>query len=76
MFGYPQEPAMHVALSSIKDFLLLDENFKYFDAIVYNVFTEDDLKLYTAHIGEYYGENQNNSKKIPGQDNSEKVSGL
>lgn len=55
VFGYPQEPAAHVALSSVKKFLQnnKDKNggMKF---VVFNVFTPTDLQIYQKLLPQYF----------------------
>eukprot|EP01127_Copromyxa_protea_P009375 TRINITY_DN2204_c0_g1_i2.p2 TRINITY_DN2204_c0_g1~~TRINITY_DN2204_c0_g1_i2.p2 ORF type:complete len:258 (-),score=22.10 TRINITY_DN2204_c0_g1_i2:131-904(-) len=65
IFGYPQEPATRVALSTVKQFLETDQNWKNFDSVVFNVFKDDDLALYEKIIPEYFGTNTNGRPESP-----------
>jgi O-acetyl-ADP-ribose deacetylase (regulator of RNase III) len=47
VFGYPQEPAAEVALASVRDWLSKPENSEALDLVVFNVFTEKDLDIYS-----------------------------
>jgi hypothetical protein len=55
MFGYPQGPATHVALDTVKKYLETDDNVNFFDGIVFNVFKYEDLVLYGKHVRKYFG---------------------
>lgn len=56
IFGYPVKPATEVALKTVKNFLETDENHKHFDGIVFNVFMEQDQKLYEELLPQIWNE--------------------
>jgi len=49
VFGYPQEPAAKVALSTVKEWLQTDSNLDFVDRIIFNVFTPRDHDIYEAN---------------------------
>eukprot|EP01127_Copromyxa_protea_P003270 TRINITY_DN13109_c0_g1_i1.p1 TRINITY_DN13109_c0_g1~~TRINITY_DN13109_c0_g1_i1.p1 ORF type:complete len:347 (-),score=76.89 TRINITY_DN13109_c0_g1_i1:1-1041(-) len=73
MFGYPQRPATQVALSSVKEFLEADENWKCFDSVVFNVFRDDDLELYQEYISDYFGTKPTGTEVEQGEVTENKV---
>eukprot|EP01126_Amoeba_proteus_P005341 TRINITY_DN11778_c0_g2_i4.p1 TRINITY_DN11778_c0_g2~~TRINITY_DN11778_c0_g2_i4.p1 ORF type:complete len:202 (-),score=23.18 TRINITY_DN11778_c0_g2_i4:84-689(-) len=56
VFGYPILPATLLALRTVKNYLSTNQNFRNFDAIVFNVFKDEDLELYIAKCPKYFGE--------------------
>jgi len=56
VFGYPQEPAAKVALSTVKEWLEIGDNLDSIDRIVFNVFTMKDLIIYEDMAPHWFGE--------------------
>lgn len=54
MFGFPQKPAALVALKTVRDWLLIEENQNVYDCIVFNVFTAKDEELYLQYHKNYF----------------------
>ena len=52
-FRFPKELASKIAIETIKEYL--DTNEKYFEKIIFNVFSEEDYKIYLNNLGEIYG---------------------
>lgn len=52
-FRFPKDLASKTALETIKEYL--DTNEKYFDKIIFNVFSDEDYKIYLKNLGEVYG---------------------
>lgn len=52
-FRFPKEEACKIAIKTIKEYL--KENTKYFDKIVFNVFTDEDYSIYLKNLGDEYG---------------------
>ena len=53
-FRFPKELASRIAIETIKEYL--DTNEEYFEKIIFNVFSEEDYKIYLNNWGEIYGE--------------------
>ena len=45
VFGYPQEPAAHVALNTVKQWLTLPQA-EAIDLVLFDVFTDNDATIY------------------------------
>ena len=52
-FRFPKELASKIAIETVKEYL--DTNEKYFERIIFNVFSEKDYKIYLNNLGEIYG---------------------
>ena len=52
-FRFPKELASKIAIETVKEYLNTNE--KYFEKIVFNVFSEEDYKIYLNNLGEIYG---------------------
>ena len=52
-FRFPKELASKIAIDTIKEYL--DTNEKYFERIIFNVFSDEDYKIYLNNLGEIYG---------------------
>ena len=52
-FRFPKELASKSAIETIKEYL--DTNEKYFEKIIFNVFSDEDYKIYLNNLGEIYG---------------------
>eukprot|EP01010_Urceolus_cornutus_P000741 NODE_1252_length_1007_cov_212.208768_g963_i0.p1 GENE.NODE_1252_length_1007_cov_212.208768_g963_i0~~NODE_1252_length_1007_cov_212.208768_g963_i0.p1 ORF type:complete len:269 (-),score=65.08 NODE_1252_length_1007_cov_212.208768_g963_i0:128-934(-) len=52
VFGYPQLPAAHLALRTVRDWLAAHPNT--IDGVVFNVFLESDLAIYTELLPTYF----------------------
>ena len=52
-FRFPKELASKIAIETIKEYL--DTNEKYFEKIIFNVFSDEDYKIYLNNLGEIYG---------------------
>ena len=52
-FRFPKELASKIAIDTIKEYL--DTNEKYFEKIIFNVFSDEDYKIYLNNLGEIYG---------------------
>lgn len=52
-FRFPKDIASRTAIETIKGYL--GDNEKYFEKIIYNVFSEEDYKIYLSNLGESYG---------------------
>ena len=52
-FRFPKELASKIAIQTIKEYLSTNE--KYFEKIIFNVFSEEDYKIYLKNLGEIYG---------------------
>ena len=52
-FRFPKELASKIAIETVKEYL--DTNEKYFERIIFNVFSEEDYKIYLNNLGEIYG---------------------
>ena len=52
-FRFPKELAPKIAIETIKEYL--DTNEKYFERIIFNVFSDEDYKTYLNNLGEIYG---------------------
>lgn len=52
-FRFPKNEASKVAINTVKDYLKSNE--KYFDKIIFNVFTDEDYDIYLKNLGEEYG---------------------
>lgn len=50
-FRFPKEQASKIAIESVGRFL--DENRNYFDKVVFNVYEEEDYKIYERNIKKY-----------------------
>ena len=48
VFGYPQAPAAGVALRAVRQWLSKAENDSAMDLVVFNVFADRDLDMYSA----------------------------
>lgn len=47
-FRFPKEEACQIAIKAVKEYL--KENTNYFEKIVFNVFTEEDYRIYNQNI--------------------------
>eukprot|EP01127_Copromyxa_protea_P022496 TRINITY_DN8087_c0_g1_i2.p1 TRINITY_DN8087_c0_g1~~TRINITY_DN8087_c0_g1_i2.p1 ORF type:complete len:778 (+),score=195.79 TRINITY_DN8087_c0_g1_i2:18-2351(+) len=54
IYGYPNEPAAKVALKTVRTFLQEKENYSKFDRIIFVMFLNEDLKIYTRLMSEKY----------------------
>ena len=52
-FRFPKELASKIAIETVKKYL--DTNEKYFERIIFNVFSDEDYKIYLNNLGEIYG---------------------
>mgnify|MGYP002544124371 CR=1 FL=1 len=52
-FRFPKELASKIAIEAIKEYL--DTNEKYFERIIFNVFSDEDYKICLNNLGEIYG---------------------
>ena len=52
-FRFPKELASKIAIETIKEYL--DTNEEYFEKIIFNVFSDEDYKIYLNNLGEIYG---------------------
>ena len=52
-FRFPKELASKIAIETVKEYL--DTNEKYFEKIIFNVFSDEDYKIYLNNLGEIYG---------------------
>lgn len=52
-FRFPKELASKIAIETIKEYL--DTNEEYFEKIIFNVFLDEDYKIYLKNLGESYG---------------------
>lgn len=52
-FRFPKELVSKIAIDAIKEYL--DTNECYFEKIIFNVFSEEDYKIYLNNLGEIYG---------------------
>ena len=52
-FRFPKELASKIAIDAVKEYL--DTNECYFEKIIFNVFSEEDYKIYLNNLGEIYG---------------------
>lgn len=51
VFGFPQEPAAHIALETVSEWL--DNNPGHFDQVLFNVFKQDDFDIYYKLLEEW-----------------------
>ena len=52
-FRFPKDLASKTAIEAIKEYL--DTKEKYFEKIIFNVFSNEDYKIYLNNLGEIYG---------------------
>lgn len=52
-FRFPKELAAKIAIETIKEYLTTNE--EYFEKIIFNVFSDEDYKVYLKNLGEIYG---------------------
>ena len=52
-FRFPKDIASKTAIETIKEYN--ETNEKYFEKIIFNVFSEEDYKIYLSNLGEIYG---------------------
>ena len=52
-FRFPKELASKIAIETVKEYL--DTNEENFEKIIFNVFSEEDYKIYLKNLGEIYG---------------------
>lgn len=52
-FRFPKELASKIAIEAVKEYI--DTNEEYFEKIIFNVFSEEDYRIYLKNLGEYYG---------------------
>ena len=52
-FRFPKGLASKIAIETIKEYL--DTNEKYFEKIIFNVFSDEDYKIYLNNLGGIYG---------------------
>lgn len=52
IFGFPKQLASEIAIKTIKDYL--NENEKFFNKIIFNVYSEEDYKMYLKNLGDVY----------------------
>ena len=48
VYGFPKNEACLIAVSSVEEYL--EDNSKYFDHIIFNVFTDEDLEIYKRNL--------------------------
>jgi O-acetyl-ADP-ribose deacetylase (regulator of RNase III) len=53
VFGYPQVPACHVALKTVKNFLEQTPN-NGFESIIFNTFLQSDFDIYQEFVPKYF----------------------
>ena len=51
-FRFPKDLASKIAIETIKEYLKTNE--KYFDKIIFNVFSDEDYKIYSKNLGDIY----------------------
>uniref|UniRef100_A0A7S1NS94 Macro domain-containing protein n=1 Tax=Eutreptiella gymnastica TaxID=73025 RepID=A0A7S1NS94_9EUGL len=56
VFGYPQEAAAHVALSTVRRWLAVPAHAEAVDYVVFNVFLDRDRDIYRRLLPEYFPE--------------------
>ncbi|VDK57019.1 unnamed protein product [Anisakis simplex] len=56
IYGYPNERACPTVLNLIKSWLLEDSNIDKMDRIVFCVFLDDDVQIYTKNLPKVFGE--------------------
>eukprot|EP01125_Pyxidicula_operculata_P017542 TRINITY_DN6140_c0_g1_i2.p1 TRINITY_DN6140_c0_g1~~TRINITY_DN6140_c0_g1_i2.p1 ORF type:complete len:345 (+),score=69.98 TRINITY_DN6140_c0_g1_i2:89-1036(+) len=54
IYGYPNEPAAHVALKTIREILEKDDNFKKVERVIFCIFMEVDYKIYSKLMQSLY----------------------
>jgi len=55
IFGFRKEPAAHIALKTVRDWLVKsDENFKAMDRVVFDIWTDEDLAIYQRLAPQYF----------------------
>ncbi|KAI9103765.1 hypothetical protein DFS34DRAFT_298086 [Phlyctochytrium arcticum] len=54
IYGYPNEPAARVALSTVQSWLLESDNAKYMDRIVFCVFLPVDVEIYQCLCNSFF----------------------
>lgn len=54
IYGYPIEPATHVALRTVREFLENEENRKKTDRLIFVIFEPRDVRVYSRLIHEYF----------------------
>ena len=52
-FRFPKDLASKIAIETIKEYLKTNE--KYFDKIIFNVFSDEDYRNYLKNLGDIYG---------------------
>lgn len=52
-FRFPKELASKITIETIKEYL--DTNEEYLEKIIFNVFSDEDYKIYLKNLGEIYG---------------------
>ncbi|XP_045301309.1 ADP-ribose glycohydrolase MACROD2 isoform X2 [Leopardus geoffroyi] len=69
IYGFPNEPASIVALSTIKEWLA--KNHHEVDRIIFCVFLEVDFKIYRKKMGEFFPADDNNEEDVNVKEDSE-----
>lgn len=52
IYGYPKEPAAHVALNSVRQWLL--QNHSIVDRIIFCMFADDEEEVYEELLPQYF----------------------
>uniref|UniRef100_A0A667FUH3 Mono-ADP ribosylhydrolase 2 n=1 Tax=Lynx canadensis TaxID=61383 RepID=A0A667FUH3_LYNCA len=72
IYGFPNEPASIVALSTIKEWLA--KNHHEVDRIIFCVFLEVDFKIYRKKMGEFFPADDNNEDDVNVKEDSDENS--
>uniref|UniRef100_A0A8C8WHN3 Mono-ADP ribosylhydrolase 2 n=1 Tax=Panthera leo TaxID=9689 RepID=A0A8C8WHN3_PANLE len=72
IYGFPNEPASIVALSTIKEWLA--KNHHEVDRIIFCVFLEVDFKIYRKKMGEFFPADDNNEEDVNVKEDSDENS--
>ncbi|TPX37205.1 hypothetical protein SmJEL517_g00839 [Synchytrium microbalum] len=65
VYGYPNEPAAKVALTAVREWMDLNENYTKIDKIVFCVFLEKDLHIYARLMANYFPPAQSTAPAQP-----------
>uniref|UniRef100_A0A673UGP1 Mono-ADP ribosylhydrolase 2 n=1 Tax=Suricata suricatta TaxID=37032 RepID=A0A673UGP1_SURSU len=69
IYGFPNEPASVIALSTIKEWLA--KNHHEVDRIIFCVFLEVDFKIYKKKMGEFFPADDNNEEDVDVKEDSD-----
>lgn len=54
-YNFPKIVASNIAINTVKKYIEIDENARYFNKIIFNVFSDEDYNIYYKNLGGIYG---------------------